>query len=184
MRDKKAVGKLTLLSLFLAYALVMSAVERLIPFEFVVPGVKLGLANVVVLTSLYLFRFGDTLKIVLFKCIISGLLFGSVFTFVYSLAGSLLSFLVMYALIRLTKGRFSALGISVCGAVAHNVGQLLAASAFLANAGIFAYLPVLLVSGVITGVLVGIAVKYSLRYIRVHLSVVDRNGVIEIPEEP
>lgn len=157
---------MTLLSIFLAYALIMGVAERMIPFDFAVPGVRLGLANVVVLTALYIFSLPEIIMLVFVKCFVPAMLFGSIFSFFYSLAGSALSLAVMFILKKLFDGKISQIGISVCGAVAHNIGQLLVASAVVSSVYIFAYLPVLLVSGVITGVLTGTAAMYTVRFIK------------------
>ncbi len=173
-------GRLALLSVFLACALIVGIIEHSIPFEFIVPGVKLGLANVVVLTAIYLFRFRETLALVVLKCVTISFFTGSFVTFVYSLSGSLLSLVAMYLLTRLGEGRISPVGVSVVGAVCHNLGQIAAASVLMRTWMIVSYLPVLLVSGVITGVLVGLAVKYTLGTVRGRLA--DR--LISRPSDP
>ena len=153
------------MAIFLAYALIMGFIERMIPIDVGLPGIKLGLANVVVLTSLYIFRFPDALKIAAAKSVIVGALSGSVVSFCYSVSGSILSFLAMWLMIRLVKDS-GVIGVSVVGAVTHNLGQLLAAAALLGSASVFWYLPALIVSGVAAGILVGILTRYIVRFIR------------------
>ncbi|MDR2931660.1 MAG: Gx transporter family protein [Oscillospiraceae bacterium] len=165
MRDKVNIRKITTLALFLAFALVAGIAERYIPISFSVPGVRLGLANVVVLAALYLFAFTDALTLVLLKCVLSVFIAGSFTSFVYSLSGSLLSLLVMALLLRVVGGTASPVGISVIGAVFHNIGQLIAAAAVMRTVTVFAYLPMLMVSGVLTGVIIGVLVKYVLRIV-------------------
>lgn len=181
--ETKNIGKLALLAVFLSCALIMGVIEALIPLDFIAPGVKLGLANVVVLASLYLFRRRDVLKIVLLKCLVSSILYGSFFSFLYSLAGSMLSFLAMYALIRFAGDRISPVGVSVCGAVSHNIGQILVAACLLSSLSVAAYLPALLLSGVITGVLTGLAVRLTLTYIRTHLTIIDKSGAVSLEKK-
>jgi heptaprenyl diphosphate synthase len=153
-------------AVFLAAALVAGLAERWIPFEFAVPGVKLGLANAVVLTALYLFPQRGALAISLLKCVITAVFAGTGLSFLYSLSGAAFSFAVMAAALRFGREKISPVGVSVLGAVFHNVGQVLAASAVMKTFLLAAYLPVLLLSGVITGVLVGLAVKLVLPRVR------------------
>ncbi len=146
-------------ALFLALALIAGIVERWIPFEFVVPGVKLGLANVVILTAMYLFPRHVALEISLIKCVVIGILAGTGVSFFYSVGGAVCSFIVMSVMLQLGKGKISPIGVSTMGAVFHNIGQILVASVIMRTFMVAAYLPALLVSGVITGVIVGVIVK-------------------------
>ncbi len=165
--DLRKTQRIVLLALFLAYALIVAYAEaRLFPLDFAIPGVKLGLGNVVILTALYLFSPLESLGLVALKCVLSAAFLGGVSALFYSLGGSLLSFAVMCLLVRSASATFSPVGISVIGAVFHNLGQLAVAALVLQSAAVFAYLPVLLASGAITGVLVGLAVRASLPLIR------------------
>jgi heptaprenyl diphosphate synthase len=159
---------MALMAVFLAYALVMGIIENRIPFDFFVPGVKLGLANVVILASIYLFPARDALKILLMKCLLTAIATGTGFSLLYSLSGGLLSFLAMVTLAGLPGNPLSPIGVSVIGAVAHNFGQILVASAVVGALSVMAYLPVLIVSGVVTGILVGVAAKGLLHLARRH----------------
>jgi heptaprenyl diphosphate synthase len=157
LRDKK-IHRLALLSLLLAAALVAGLLERAIPFDFAVPGVKLGLGNVVILTALYLFPLREVGGLAILKCALTALLGGSFASFAYSLTGSLLSLAAMALLLRLAGEAIGPVGVSAVGAVFHNIGQLVAASLMMATTMVWAYLPVLLLSGVITGVITGLVV--------------------------
>ncbi|MDR2649044.1 MAG: Gx transporter family protein [Clostridiales bacterium] len=164
--NKKTTAlSLALKAVFLAFALAAGFVERWIPFEFLVPGVKLGLANVVVLSALYLFSWRAALEISLLKCVLIAVFAGTGASFFYSLGGAILSFAIMAPLIQIGREKISPIGISVLGAVFHNIGQILVASFIMRTFAIVTYLPVLLVSGVFTGVTVGIAVKILVKYI-------------------
>ena len=156
------------IAIFLATALIVGIIERMIPFDFVVPGVKLGLSNVVILTAIYIFDFPSVLILVVLKCVVLALLSGSVTSFFYSLCGSMLSFLIMWCMVKLfeKKEKLGPVGVSAVGAVFHNFGQIIAASLIFKTLNVAAYLPVLIVSGVITGVLVGFAVKFSMPYVK------------------
>lgn len=152
-----------MLGLFLAAALMIGFIERAIPFQPPIPGVRLGLPNVVMLFALYCFSFPDCLLLTGMKCLLTALLAGSFVSFWYSLSGSLLSLVGMALLLRLGREKLSPVGISVAGAVLHNIGQLFAASLAMGTSLVMGYLPLLMVSGVITGFLTGTAVRYCLR---------------------
>ncbi|MBR1866253.1 MAG: Gx transporter family protein [Lachnospiraceae bacterium] len=141
------------LGIFVALAMVFSYIEVLIPFSFGIPGVKLGIANLVVVTGLYFLKPQDVLWISVIRILLMGILFGNGVSLLYSMAGGVLSYLVM--LVCKKAGLFSIVGISVVGGVFHNLGQLLAAMAVLQNENIVYYFPVLLAAGVVTGALIG-----------------------------
>lgn len=140
--------------LFLALALVVSYIEVLIPIPLGVPGVKLGLANAVIMVLLFFTTWQRTLLISIVRILLAGFLFGNPMTIVYSLAGGILSLFIM-VILRKIKG-FSIIGISVGGGVAHNIGQLSVAVALMENARIYYYAPILLVTGTISGIAIGI----------------------------
>ena len=148
-----------------ALAMIFSYVETLIPINFGVPGVKLGLANLVVLSGLYYLRPAQVLAISAARIVLTGFLFGNGVSILYSLAGGLLSFCVMLLLRK--AGGFSPAGVSVAGGVSHNIGQLLVASFVISDLRIFSYLPVLMFSGIISGILIGFLAHYVLKSIRI-----------------
>ena len=149
--------KITLSALMVALAMILSYIEALIPFSFGIPGIKLGLANLVVLAALYIFGPVQALLISVVRIFLISITFGSMAALLYSLAGGLLSFAVMLILSKI-KG-FSVIGVSVAGGVSHNLGQLIVAALVVENMNLFFYFPVLILAGVITGLLIGIAVK-------------------------
>ena len=142
-------------ALLVALAMVLSWLESLIPVSAAVPGVKLGLTNLVVIFALYRMCPLDALTISLVRVVLVSFTFGNAYAFAYSLAGALLSFIMMWFLKK--SGAFSATGVSVAGGVGHNLGQVLVAAIVLENSGIFYYLPALLISGTVAGVAIGIA---------------------------
>lgn len=150
-------NRVAYLGVFLALALICSYVESLIPFYLGIPGVKLGLTNIVVVLMLYCVGTKEALVISVLRIVLAGFMFGNMFSILYSLAGGLLSFLVMY-LLKKTK-KLGVLPISVSGGIFHNVGQLLIAALVVSNYNILYYLPVLLVAGIVTGALIGIAAQ-------------------------
>ena len=143
--------------LMLALALIASYVESLIPVPIPVPGIKLGVANSVVLILLYYTNAKTAWGISVGRVVLSGFLFGSLSSILYSLSGAILSLLVM----TLIKKRdcFTMTGVSVAGGVSHNIGQLMMAFLVLESGALWYYLPVLLVSGCVTGGLIGILGK-------------------------
>lgn len=147
--------KVPLYAMLVALAMIFSYVEALLPISFGVPGMKLGLANLIVVIGLYLLKPGEVLLISVLRIVLVGYLFGNGMSIVYSLAGGLLSFVLM-ALLRKIKG-FSMIGVSIAGGVSHNVGQLLVAAFVLESGAVFYYAPVLLIAGLVTGTLIGIA---------------------------
>jgi len=154
---KIRTGEIALLGVFLAYTLVISMVERMIPpVGAGIPGIRLGLANVVVLLALYLFPLPRALLLTVLKCILAAMLAGGPAALLYSLGGSLLSFFVMTALIRLLRDNISPVGVSVAGAAFHNIGQILVACLLFRSLTVLLYLPVLLMIGIGTGTLTGV----------------------------
>ena len=148
------------LGLLTAVALVLGYVEHLLPITGI-PGVKLGLANTVLLYALYLLDVPSAILLMILKVGLSGLLFGGVTAMLYSFAGGVVSLIAML-LARRMKG-LSVVGVSVLGAVAHNVAQLSVACFVVETRAILAYLPVLLLSAAITGVLTGLVARYTFR---------------------
>ncbi|MFQ9891675.1 MAG: Gx transporter family protein [Emergencia sp.] len=148
------VKLLTTASMFACLALIFSYIEVLIPYNVGIPGIKLGLANLVVVIALYEMNGRYALTINVIRILAAGLLFNGAFGAVYSLAGGMLSFLVMWSLKK--TGVFSMTGVSMAGGVAHNMGQLLVASAIVSNLKMFLYFPILMFSGLISGILMGI----------------------------
>jgi len=150
MRERKVA----LYGLLTALAFVLSYIEAQIPVFFAVPGMKLGLTNLVILFSLYRMSSRDALLLNVVRMILVAATFGNLFSLAYSLAGGILSWLAMILLKRSKK--FSMVGVSVAGGVAHNAGQILVAIFVLETGKLIYYLPVLLVSGLAAGVVVGI----------------------------
>lgn len=151
---KTVAKKVAYCGMLVALAMIFSYVEALIPISFGVPGIKLGLANLVVLSGLYRMKPAEILSVSVARILLIGFLFGNGMSIIYSLAGGLLSFLVMLLLKK--TGGFSAIGVSIAGGVSHNIGQILVAAAVLKSSGVFYYLPVLMIAGILTGALMGI----------------------------
>lgn len=146
--------KTAYLGMFLALALICSYVESLIPFQLGIPGVKLGLTNIVVVLMLYCIGAKEAFWVSMLRIILSGFMFGNPFSIIYSMGGGICSFLAMVFLKK--TGKLKVVSISVIGGIFHNIGQLLVASVVVENYNLFYYMPVLLVAGFITGFLIGI----------------------------
>lgn len=147
-------NKVAVFGVFTSLALILSYVELLIPINFGIPGMKLGLANLLVLILLYKGCPRDALLLSVIRILLSGLIFGNMFSIFYSLGGGLLSLAVMVFLKK--TGQFTVAGISIGGGASHNVGQLLVAMFVVQTYQVGYYLPVLLIAGVITGAVIGI----------------------------
>ena len=156
--------RVAFLGTFLALALILSYVESLIPFYFGVPGMKLGLTNVIVVLLLYLAGGPTAFLISVLRVILAGFLFGNAFSIIYSLAGATLSFAVMLLLKRTKK--FHVIPISAAGGIFHNLGQILVAAFVVENYNLFLYFPLLMIAGVITGVLIGVIAQEILLRLR------------------
>lgn len=156
--------KIPYYGLFAALAILMGYVEMLIPVPVPIPGVKLGLANVIIVIMMYFMDVKSAFFISLVRVILSGLLFAGFAGLLYSLSGAMFSFLVM-ALLKKTD-KFSIVGVSIAGGVFHNVGQIIVAALAVENVKMVYYLPFLLVSGVVTGMLIGIVAKTALGYLK------------------
>jgi heptaprenyl diphosphate synthase len=152
MQSPSKTKRMTTLALLAAAAFVLSWLDSMIPVSGVLPGAKLGLANLSVLSGLYLLGPGPGAVLCLLKILLSTFLFGNAYSFFYALAGGILSYLVMF----LTYRHCSVVFVSVLGGIFHNVGQVLVAAIVLETVGLFGYLPVLLLCGLGAGCAVGV----------------------------
>ena len=151
-------------ALLTALAMVLSWLESLLVFPGLLPGMKVGLTNIVVLFALYRMGLRDAVWISLARVLLASMTFGNAYSFSYSLAGAALSLAVMAGLKKWYK--FSLLGVSAAGGVCHNLGQLAVAAAVLETARLGWYLPALLASGTAAGVVIGIAGGLAVERVR------------------
>ena len=161
--DQYQLRRLIIVSIFAALAVVLGVVEALIPFTVTIPGAKLGLGNIVVLTCLVCLGGRDALLLICIKTLLTSFILGSFSTFLFSVLGALSSFIIMYVMVRFGSKLFSLMITSVMGGIVHNLGQLLAASIVLGTTKIFYYLPFLLLAGIATGLFVGAASKHLIQ---------------------
>ncbi|MCR5416242.1 MAG: Gx transporter family protein [Pseudobutyrivibrio sp.] len=150
----KRTLRLTTYALLIALALVLSYVESLVPAFFAVPGMKLGLTNIVVLIALYKLDFKSAFFISVVRIVLVTAMFGNAASLAYSIGGGVLSLLVM-ALLKKT-GRFSLVAVSAAGGIFHNIGQVLVAMWLLYTPEIAYYMLLLWFSGIVTGLVVGL----------------------------
>lgn len=158
------VKNIATLGLCVALAMIMSYIESLFPLNFAVPGIKMGLANIVIIFLLYRVGFGAACVVSLIRVFLVSLLFGNVMMMAYSIAGAVLSLGLMFLLKK--SGKFSVVGVSIAGGVAHNAGQIIMAIILLGAKQIAYYLPVLAVTGTVTGVLIGIAASIVIKRVK------------------
>lgn len=156
--------KLVFLSLLVGMALVIYILEAQIPVLF--PGIKLGLSNTISLTTLILLGWKEALLVMILRTLLGSMFNGTMTAFIFSITGGILSNLVMIILYKYFKKYMSLWTISICGAIFHNIGQLLIASIIIQDFKIYIYLPVLLISAIITGYFIGWCTKFLMAHLR------------------
>lgn len=152
--------KIVFVSILTCLSLVISLFENIIPIPIPVPGVKLGLSNIVILVTLVNIGFKESLIVSILKSILLVLVTGSVASFPYSFISSIFSSITMAIAYKFFKEKLSLVGVSEIGAFSFNIGQILVASIVLNNFKIFTYLPLITFSGIFTGYFVGISSMY------------------------
>lgn len=145
--------RLVTTALLVTAALLFSYIESLFPFFFGIPGMKLGMANLAVVVALYRYGWREALAVNVLRILLSGFLFGNMFSVLFSLSGALASFLCMLIARKLGLSLY---GVSMVGGVSHNAGQLFAAAFLVQTAKVGYYAPFLLAAGLITGFLIGV----------------------------
>lgn len=154
--------RITLLGLFTTIALTIFMVEAALPTLVPIPGVKLGLANVVTLFLLTKYNTKDAATVLVARVVLASIFSGQMISFVYSACGGFLCLIVMALISRFLGKRYVYI-TSIFGAIAHNTGQILAAFFILRMGGIFAYIPFLMISGIITGLFTGLVCYFTLK---------------------
>lgn len=163
----KNLKKLVFISLMVSIALIIHIIEAQLPVLLPgVPGIKLGLANSISLFALLVMGGKEALLIMFLRTILGSFLGGTMSSFLYSIAGGLLSNIIMIILYKSFKKSLSIWTISVCGAVFHNIGQLLIASLIVQDFRVYLYLPILMVAAVITGYFIGVTTNYLYNHMK------------------
>jgi heptaprenyl diphosphate synthase len=150
----KKSKRISIIALLIALAFALSFLESLVPINLGIPGVKVGLANLVVLVSIYVLPKRDAFFISMVRILLAGLIFSGAFSLLYSFVGGILSFAVM--ILAQKNKHLSIIGVSILGGVAHNIGQIATAICVVNTYRLIYYFPVLLISGTVAGVVVGL----------------------------
>ncbi len=164
MGNRSYVEKMVFIALLVALSVVLGILDNILSAVVPQQGVRLGLANIVILTGLYYLNFRDSLVLIVFKSLLTGLLLGNPMIFTIGFSGTFLSFLVMYTLLHYVKGKVSLVGISIAGGIAHNIGQIVALSGYYGIYVIF-NLFWLIPIGIATGVFIGYVVSILKNYL-------------------
>lgn len=154
--EYKKTKKMIMLSMMTAIAIILHYIESLFPLPVAIPGIKPGISNVVSLVALYLFGPGSAAFIMILRVFMTSFLYSGLSGFIFSLAGGISAISFMVVIWRLKDKGFGIVGASVAGGIFHNAGQLLAASFVLGTFTVLSYLPVLIISGIVTGFSTGI----------------------------
>lgn len=163
VKNSVDIKKMVLLAVLTSQALVLSVIESWFPFSVGIPGIKLGLSNIIIIVALIFFSLSNTLAIVLVKCVLSSLFMGGPVIFTFSICGGILSTLIMCIMLKYMEKWFSLIGISIAGSIAHNTGQIMIACFIMNDLSVIGYLPVLLLAGIIMGTFVGICSTYFVK---------------------
>jgi heptaprenyl diphosphate synthase len=159
--------QIALRGMLVALAMVLSWFESRVSLGIMIPGMKLGLTNLVVMIALYRLSEKDAIFINIIRILLVSMTFGNMFSMVYSLAGGLLSGTVMIILKRTKK--FSMTSVSVAGGIFHNVGQIVVAMILMQTLALFYYLMVLWISGIVSGIIIGILSAEMVKRIPVNI---------------
>ena len=167
MNTKKMIHLAMLTSVGLGLHIIESMIPN--PFTAFAPGAKLGLANIVGLITLVIYGARYALAVNLLRSFIGGMVSGVIISTIYSMSGAFVSTLLMWFIYKFFRKYFSLIGVSVFGALGHNIAQLVVASIIINNLKIFAYLPVLTLTSIFTGVFIGITANYTLGKIKANI---------------
>lgn len=159
----KRTRKIILLSLLVSIGLALSVIESSIPLPVAIPGARLGLSNMVTLVTLVVFGFKEALVVSILKSLVLVLVTGSISSLMYSLAGGVVSCIIMFIGYRFFSNIFSLIGVSILGATGHNIAQVSVAVMIMSNLRVYSYLPILVLMGLFTGYFVGLSSIYISR---------------------
>lgn len=167
MGNRKYIEKLIFISLLVSLSVVLGIVDTFLSSFMATQGVRIGLANIVILTGLYYLNFKESIVLIVFKSLLTGFILGNPITFFVGFSGTLFSFLIMYTLLVVGRNKISLVGVSISGGVAHNIGQIFA----LVFSGLYAWtisfsLMWLIPMGIGTGIFIG----YTVNILKVYLN--------------
>lgn len=164
MKTPVTTKKLTTLSLLAAIALALYGVESTLPPIVPIPGIKLGLANIITLVALWKYSAKDAFFVLIVRILLATMFFGQAMSLLYSLSGGILCLLAMVLIKKLLHGHYLFLA-SMTGAVFHNLGQIAVAFLLTSVPAVLVYLPFLLLSGLVTGLFIGLCARFTLRFL-------------------
>ena len=159
MKTRKLVQLAMLTSLGLALHIIEGIIPN--PFMGIAPGAKLGLANIIGLITLVIYGFRYALTVNLLRCFIAGMASGAITSMMYSMAGAFTSTVLMWFAYRYFKKYLSLIGVSVLGALGHNIAQLTVAAIIINNIRIFTYLPIMMLTSIFTGIFIGLTANFT-----------------------
>lgn len=159
---KNKIKQIAMMAILIALSFVLSYVDSLIVLPFGIPGIKLGIANIAIIYTLYKIGAKEAIVVSILRLVLSSILFGSVLTFLYSLVGAVLSLSLMIILKKYTN--LALITISISGAILHNIGQIIVAVIVMATKEIVFYLPILIITGILSGIGVGILSVLTIKY--------------------
>lgn len=154
MKDREYIKNIALGGMLVALAMIFSYVETVLPLNIGIQGVKLGLANLVIIVCLYLLNAKAAFMISMIRIVLVAFTFANLSTMMFSIAGGALSLLCM--ILAKKSRKFSMTGVSIIGGITHNIGQILLAILIVDTPGLLSYLPVLVIAGTVSGFLIGI----------------------------
>lgn len=166
IKNAVRIKKVALLAVLASLALVLSIIESFISIPIGIPGIKLGLANIITIILLIFFSLSDAIIVILIRCLLSSLFMGSPVIFVFSICGGVFSVTIMWLLLRCLQKWLSLVGISIMGAISHNIAQIVVACLIMNDKAVATYLPPLMFSGIVMGCFVGYCSTFVVRIIK------------------
>lgn len=164
MGHRIKIEKLVFIALLIALSIVLSFIDKQISVFLMTPGARIGLANIVILTGIYFLSNREAILLIILKILLSGLIMGNMMAFTIGLGGNVLSFTLMLLLLRIGKDRFSLIGISVSGSIAHNIGQIMVLYLYYGWSIIFSLIWLIPI-GISTGVVIGLVFSVLKNYL-------------------
>lgn len=165
-KNSKKVKNIAMCGVLTTLAMIFSYIDSLISIPIPVPGVRLGISNIVIITALYIVGVKEAMIVNILRIVLTSILFSNATSFWFSITGGMLSIIVMILLKKIEL--FSIVGISVAGGVSHNIGQIIAAVIIMETHAILYYLPVLLITGTVAGIVVGVVAAMVLKRLKIH----------------
>ncbi len=166
-KNSKKVKNIAMCGVLTTLAMIFSYIDSLILIPIPVPGVRLGISNIAIITVLYVVGVKEAIFVNILRIALTSILFGNATSFWFSITGGMLSIVVMILLKKIEL--FSTVGVSVAGGVSHNIGRIIAAVIIMETDAILYYLPVLLITGTVAGIVVGIVTAMVLKRLKIHL---------------